>query len=222
LPTASATADTLAVPLAAIPGLLNCAYLNGTLNAEVPSTDFSAFQSLLGDWILKLFVWPNLVHFNGASVFNFDISTTSAPTFAPRASSSANAIDFNLTAPLKVAVYAPTSSGLEHYVDFLTNLSGPGSIGIANGMLTVTEQSSVPLTDVWDPTYVEANHPDEHICKAIIGHDLREFLAKTGLTYTLPTWSIPGAFSLTIDGMSSDGTSADLALDIKKLTSSTQ
>jgi hypothetical protein len=222
VPNVSTTADTLAVPLTAIPALLNCAYLNGTLNTEVPSTDFSAFQSLLGDWILKLFVWPNLVHFNGSSVFNFDISTTAAPTFTPLTSSSTSAVDFNLATPIKVSVFAPTSSGLAHYVDFSTELSGPGSMSVSNGILTFTEQSSVPLTQVWDPAYVQAYRPDEHICDAIIGHDLREFLAKTGLTYTLPTWSAPGAFSLAIDGMSSDGTSADLALDIKKLTSSTQ
>ena len=78
------------------------------------------------------------------------------------------------------------------------------------------------LAPTWDALFVEQYHPDTRIWTSVIAGYLKSFLSNTGFSYVLPTFSVPGAFSMNINDATSDGSTVSLSLNIKKLTGPTQ
>jgi hypothetical protein len=212
-PTVSTTANLFSLPIEAIQQLISCSYLNQSLLANFTSQDFPAFQSLLSDWFLKIIVWPNLVHFNGHSIFNFTLAPTTAPTIG-KLSSDDQTLTFNVDAPLELSVYAPTAEGSQHYVDFFTQISGPAYLSIQDGDFIYQQSTAVSLTDQFDPKYVQEYHPEECVWRSVIAHDLRKYLAN-GVSTPIPALTVPHNFTLAPQSLTTDGTNVNVAFGIQ-------
>lgn len=217
------TTDSLTLPISAVEGLLHCASLNGSVVTSFTSQSFPAFQALLENWFLKLFIWPDLVRFNSKSLFNFEVFPTSAPTFGAMSANSAGGFSFNLNAPLTLAIEAPESSGPVPYVNLSTNLSGPATLLIQNGVISLKQSSnSLPVSAIWDLIFVQTYKPDQDIWTSAISGYLKSFLAQTGLNYSIPALTAPGSFSMSVNSAAPNGSSVDISLGIKTLSSPTQ
>ena len=205
-PSIPTVADTLVVPVATIDGLLQCAYLSGLLTTTFTSLDFPALQTLLGSWLLKLAIWPDLLSFDSDDIFNFQLSFDSAPTLG------------YLDAGLNLAVYTPSTAGLSHYVDLSTTLNGPSELSVMGGTLNYSQTTNrLKVRKKWDHEYVEEHHPVRWIFTRLIGNYLKTFLSDTGFNYVLPTVQNPGNFSLAVDSATFDTENASILLQIKSL-----
>lgn len=211
------SADMLFFPKAAVQKLITCAFLNHNLKAQIPGSAFPSFQSLLSNWFLKVIVWPNLVHFNRNSDFQFTFSTEALPQIGELTDPGDQSIAFDLELPLKIAVTAPTENGHEHYIDFFSNLAGQAYLYIENGSLWFQQGTNVPLDKVWDQNYFNAHGGDQRICLSLMGHQFKSLIAKTGLSFTLPTWTVRQAFSLAANSLFVQGDDIAIGLDIKTL-----
>jgi hypothetical protein len=211
--------DTLTFPVNAIESLFSCAYQSGFLTASFTSEQFTAFKSLLGDFPLKLLIWPNLNRFTSGDVFGFNFSLDTAPEFEFDRTDTSGNFNFYLDSALTLAVYAPTGDGnTTHYVDFSTVLSGPATFSVANGILNFTQTNrKLKLKKYWDQNYLDHNTVDQCIWTGIIGGYLKKYLSHTGVTYTLPTLTQANAFSLGVSAAQMAGDSAVISLNIGSL-----
>ena len=207
--------DSLSIPVSAVEALIQCASLNKSLSYLFSSSQLPAFQSLLGNWFEKLFVWPDLLNFGSKSIFTFDLFPSGPPVFGPITEGASGNMNFNFSAPMTLASYAPEKDGMEHYVDFTTNLSGPATLAINNGVLSFTQSNSqLNISAHWDPLFIQNHNPDQSIWSSIIAGDLKNLIASPGVTYTLPKWSVPGAFSLSIGSAQVDGADMHIGVSV--------
>jgi hypothetical protein len=214
--TVLAPADSLSLPVAAIEGLVECAYLDGDLISTFTSEQFTAFQSLLGRPIVKFFVWPHLLRYNRNDIFQFRASLTQDPGFGTISSPAGGGLQFNLTTSLMLSVYSPEEAGLEHYVDFRAPVNGTATLALQGGVLTYRQVGIGGISYTIDPEYIARHHPKRRIWTSIIGRYFRGFLANTGLTYTLPVFQAPGGgLSLALDSASLNGSDVVLGLRIQ-------
>jgi len=219
LPSTPSLVDSLVLPITTAESLLQCSALNNSLSATFASKSFSSFQSLLGNWFIDLFVWPNLDHFSSSDSFQFDLYPSTSPTFGTMSSNKSGNILFNLTAPMVLSLYAPTSTGMEHYVDFTSTLSGPATLSVKNGVLSFKQKpSGLSLSYYWDQDYIKQYNPDTRIWTSIFAGYLKSYLSGTGVSYTLPVLEAPGAFSMSFENVTVSGSNMTLSLGLQSLT----
>jgi hypothetical protein len=156
--------------------------------------------------------------FSSHSVFSFDLYPTAAPQFGAMSTDSSGDFLFNLVAPLTMSVDAPVKSGLEHYVNIVTSVSGPATLAVHDGVLLLKENSkNLDISVQWDQTYVQTYQPDKSTWGSIIAGYVKSYLAKTGISFTLPVMESAGAFSMSIENAVVDGSSVNVQLGISSL-----
>ncbi|MBC7395898.1 MAG: hypothetical protein H7333_00520 [Bdellovibrionales bacterium] len=211
--------DSLMLPLAAIEGLLDCAYLNNEPVLSFTNKEVRVFQRLLGNRLYKLLVWPHLLKFNQSSDFTFHLRLNDAPAFGPLSASPSGDFTFPLHSHLKLGIDFPTPTGPMHAIDFSTQLEGPAQLSIRDGVVSFHQDSkALTLSRFWDEAYLQRFNPKQRINTSVIARYLGPFLLNSGITYALPGFEAPGAFTLAVDRATAMGENASISLKIKPLS----
>src|SRR6185312_2250733 len=165
---------------------------------------------------LSLFVWPDLQNFSSNSIFEFGLYPMAEPSISGMTSDSSGDFLFQLNAPVVTAVFALKPNGLEHYLDFESSLSGPATVSVKKGMISFQQNvSNLTLSTFWDSLYVQKYSPDQTIWSSQIAGDLQGFLASPGFSYKLPSWQVPGAFTLSVSDAKLSGSNVNVSLSIQ-------
>jgi hypothetical protein len=197
-PSQNAAGNELVLPFEAIQALAACAQLDGVLQYHFDSSNVSAFTALEKCWLKDLLVWPDLIRFSGDSIFQFNVRSLGTPTLANPWKAGPHRIALDTWLPLELQILAPVNGQSIPYVRFDTDFTGPATMTVAGGIATVMidPSSKINIDDTWDPDYVAAYHPDQRIWMTKIDTAAQDFLSKTGLSFTLPSFNIADKLSL--------------------------
>lgn len=193
LPVPAAGDTALFVPFAALKALFACTHSDGSLAFATDSTKFTAWQQLMGSWMSKNAVWPDLNTFDERALFKWNGVSAAPPEMTnEKPAQAANAFTMRVAQKMNILMRAPKDGRHVNYMHISGFYSGPVYVSVAAGRVSMKmmEGGTLALNGRWDADYVKAYDPKQDVDWARLTEEGKKGLTGQGWNFAIPSFGV--------------------------------
>jgi hypothetical protein len=165
----------------------------GLLTKQYKGTDIPQFQNFLQNRFEQFLVWSDLMNFSTSSLFYFNFDAAGPVSILSQTNQSSG-VQWSVSAPLDVLMYAPVTKKNVPYVEFQSNTPVTATLlaQAKNGSLNVAYSiTNLDMNYAFRKEFLKYRSPMFGIGMSMIDSSVQSALTNKVWTYTMPDSASP-------------------------------